>query len=206
MTILSSINKNIKNFILSKLNNFIKLSLDWIEKSLIRKLIATLIYMIILAIIVDQITSILDPSPLESGMKLYEEGKYGFANESFHKAILDDPNSEKAWFYSGLVLLQMEKYNESIDSFNMTTRINPTNIDAWLNTGLAYEYLRQYEKALKCFYIVTNISQSNGQGWSDISRVYLKLDLINESKEAALKAHNLGYGYPYEVKIYLRVE
>lgn len=195
--ILNLIN-NVKNFLLYlllKLDNIIKSSLNWIKKSPTRNFIAVFIYTVIVAIIAHQINIVLlDPDPLESGMKLYREGQYKFANESFHEAILKDPNSDDAWFYSGLVLLQMEKYNESIVSSNMSTRLNPTNIDAWLNTGIAYEYLGQYKNALECFFIVNNMSQSNGQEWNDISRIYFKLGLINESKEATFKAHSFGYG------------
>ncbi|HJW88154.1 MAG TPA: tetratricopeptide repeat protein, partial [Dehalococcoidia bacterium] len=55
---------------------------------------------------------------LEEGNRLYKEGKYQEALESFDKALAFDPRLAAAWYNRGNALAKLGEYQEAVESYD----------------------------------------------------------------------------------------
>lgn len=83
----------------------------------------------------------------EQGNRLYEQGRYQEAVESYDKALAIDPKYAAAWNNRGLALDNLGKHQEAVESYDKALALDPKLAPAWYNRGNALDNLGKYQEA-----------------------------------------------------------
>jgi len=89
------------------------------------------------------------PSAINMGTLLYNQRKFGSAEEYYRRATVMDPNYALAFFDLGNVLDELRRLPEAIEAYKRAITLVPTYADAHYNLALAYERSEQPRRALR---------------------------------------------------------
>lgn len=85
-----------------------------------------------------------EPSLLQRGETLLNEGKLPEALEILQQAVVADPNSSRAFQRLGGAQLMSQDYAGSILSFQRAIRLDANNAEAFIGMGMAYLHSCRY--------------------------------------------------------------
>jgi tetratricopeptide (TPR) repeat protein len=85
-----------------------------------------------------------EPSLLQRGETLLNEGKLPEALETLQQAVVADPNSSRAFQRLGGAQLMSQDYAGSILSFQRAIRLDANNAEAFIGMGMAYLHSGRY--------------------------------------------------------------
>jgi tetratricopeptide (TPR) repeat protein len=85
-----------------------------------------------------------EPSLLQRGETLLNEGKLPEALEILQQAVVADPNSSRAFKRLGGAQLMSQDYAGSILSFQRAIRLDANNAEAFIGMGMAYLHSGRY--------------------------------------------------------------
>jgi Tfp pilus assembly protein PilF len=87
----------------------------------------------------------------EQGTSSLKQGDYGTAIAQFDRAILLNPNSDKAHNLLGIAYINLKNYSAAEREFQKAVRLNPKYFEAYNNLGGVYFLRQQFEKAEEMF-------------------------------------------------------
>ena len=85
-----------------------------------------------------------EPSLLQRGETLLNEGKLPEALEILQQAVVADPKSSRAFQRLGGAQLMSQNYAGSILSFQRAIRLDANNAEAFIGMGMAYLHSGRY--------------------------------------------------------------
>jgi len=85
-----------------------------------------------------------EPSLLQRGETLLNEGKLPEALEILQQAVVADPNSSRAFQRLGGAQFMSQDYAGSILSFQRAIRLDANNAEAFIGMGMAYLHSCRY--------------------------------------------------------------
>ncbi|MCP4584087.1 MAG: tetratricopeptide repeat protein [candidate division Zixibacteria bacterium] len=140
----------------------------------------------------------------QSGINLFNEGKYREACDEFKTAAYI--NNKCAYTYDswGNAHFELKEYNEAIEKFNRAVEIDPNCAGAYANCGIAHFNLKEYEKAIKSFEKATNIKCNDAVAYYNWGITLAELRKFSEAYEKLNKAAalNPNDAYIYHNKAY----
>ncbi len=87
----------------------------------------------------------------EQGTSSLKQGDYGAAVGQLDKAILLNPNSDKAHNFLGIAYINLKNYSAAEREFQKAVRLNPQYFEAYNNLGGVYFLRQQFDKAEEMF-------------------------------------------------------
>lgn len=97
------------------------------------------------------------------------------ALQDFNKALLMNPNHERARRLRGDLLRGMGENQRAIDDYTQAIEQNPNFSSTYLNRGNAYEALGNYKKAVDDYTKTLELYPEDGFGYSNRGAVYSKI-------------------------------
>ena len=132
-----------------------------------------------------------DPD-LEEGARLFREGQYDQAVDSFRKVIAKFPSHYEGHFNLGLAYLKKGDFDSAIGALNEAVKLNPQAVDAYFALGEGYFARGESDKATENFSRAIELEPDNARSYYNLGVVLYKVDKINEAVQAFEKAIGLN--------------
>jgi len=141
--------------------------------------------------------------PLEYGMYLTQQGKYGLATKYYNEALQISPNFADAHNKLGYVLARQGKLDEAIEHLTKALRIEPDSADSHSKLGLVFFRQGKLDRAVTHFNEALRIKPDLADAHSNLGYVLMHQDKLDQAIEHLTEAlrikpdlanahHNLG--------------
>lgn len=87
----------------------------------------------------------------EKGNRLFNEGKYDQALETYQKIVEEFPDAYQLNLNIGNCFFEKQEYEKAVQAYLKVTEKEPDNTDALLSIGNSYSNLKQFDKALEWY-------------------------------------------------------
>ena len=115
---------------------------------------------------------------LNEGNRLYEEGRFDEAHESYLEALRDAPDSPLARFNDGNALYQTEEYQRALEAYRQAIEADEPSLasPAWYNLGNALYRQGQFQESLDAFKQALRIDPEEGDYKHNLERALEQLE------------------------------
>jgi Flp pilus assembly protein TadD/peroxiredoxin len=129
---------------------------------------------------------------LSYGSLFYQRGYYDQAEDSFRRALQDDPTSAEALYGLGSVYLQQQKNSEARQSFERVASLQASYPDtlpnAWNNLGLLAAREGRMSEAVTCFRKALQISPDHPIALVNLGNAYRQLKQWDDARKVLQQA------------------
>lgn len=85
------------------------------------------------------------------GVCLYQLGRHDEAIAEYQKAIVIDPNYQKAYYASGMAQTALGKAPKAKSAFRLALKLNPDDAEAWFDLAMVLLGEKEYDSAKEAF-------------------------------------------------------
>lgn len=133
----------------------------------------------------------------ESGLALFNSGKYGEAAPYFEKAVGADPNFGKAYLYLGRCHLNLGRFREAVQPLRTAFNLEPAQsrneiinllLDAFLGAGMTSFRQGDYLDALDMYREAIKLSPDSVEAYLGLAKAFAKKGDISNALLAILDA------------------
>lgn len=133
----------------------------------------------------------------ESGLTLFNSGKYSDAAPYFEKAVGADPNFGKAYLYLGRCYLNLGKFREAVQPLRIAFGLEPEQfrneiinllLDAFLGAGMTSFRKGDYLDALDMYREAIKLSPDSIKAYLGLAKAFAKKGDISNALLAILDA------------------
>jgi tetratricopeptide (TPR) repeat protein len=117
----------------------------------------------------------------KQGEKLFIEGKYQEALNTYAKALEIQESLPEVWNNRGVILTKLQRYAEAIDSYDQAIKIHSDYPDAWNNRGVALGKLKEYEKAVASYDHAVKLKPDYADAWNNRGFALTQLKKYDEA-------------------------
>ena len=123
---------------------------------------------------------------LNEGNRLYEEGRFDEAHESYLEALRDAPDSPLARFNDGNALYQTEEYQRALEAYRQAIEADEPSLasPAWYNLGNALYRQGQFQESLDAFKQALRIDPEEGDYKHNLERALEQLEEQEQDQQS----------------------
>jgi tetratricopeptide (TPR) repeat protein len=133
---------------------------------------------------------------LSYGSAFFQRGYFEQAENSFRRALRDNPQSAEAQYGLGSVYLKQSKLGEARNCFEAATRLQAsypdTLPDAWNNLGLLAAQQGHTDEAIPCFQKALALSPDHMVALDNLGNAYRQLKRWDEARSVLEQAARVG--------------
>ena len=128
----------------------------------------------------------------ENGLKRFNENNFKEAIRSFDKAIKNNPENPKAYFYRANSYYNLGLFEQAIPDYSELIKLDPENSDTYSNRGDALRKLNKLDEAIADFNKVVELNPENILAYGNRAVAYFYLEDYAKSWQDAEKAQSIG--------------
>ena len=120
------------------------------------------------------------------------KGRFAEAEVSYKRAILLNPNLDKAYNNLGITLQELGRFQEAKDSYKQAIKLKPDNYKAHSNLGIVLQELGNLEDAEACQRLTIKLKSDYFEAHNNLGIILYKLGRLKDSAlsyKVALRLH-----------------
>ncbi len=122
-----------------------------------------------------------DDKNLTEAVKLYQQGKYQAAIDSFKKLIDEFPKNPAVYSNLGIAYLRNNDIDQAIVFLNKAIDLKPDSAQAFLALGECYLRKNDQEKAIEAFERALTIQPEDARAQYDLGLIFYKNNRMEEA-------------------------
>ena len=125
------------------------------------------------------------------GMNHYLQSSLRTAENTFHNAIIRNPNNIEAINNLGMLQIKKNQYENAIKTFNDALLLEPLNVSVLNNLGISYGYLKTHKRAIPYFEKALSYEPDNPEILNNLGIAFTKIFQHSKSLKYFKKAISL---------------